>query len=50
VKRAMSGAALAVTLWASACAGQSASLTIDPVMTRGPENAPVTIIEFSDYQ
>jgi hypothetical protein len=50
VRRAVSGAALALTLWASACAGQSASITIDPVMTRGPEDAPVTIIEFSDYQ
>lgn len=25
-------------------------LTIDPAMTKGPANAPVTILEFSDYQ
>jgi protein-disulfide isomerase len=25
-------------------------LTIEPVMTKGPADAPVTIIEFSDYQ
>jgi hypothetical protein len=24
--------------------------TINPVMSRGPATAPVTIIEFSDYQ
>jgi hypothetical protein len=26
------------------------SLTINPAMTKGPETAPVTIVEFSDYQ
>lgn len=25
-------------------------LTIDPAMTKGPASAPVTIVEFSDYQ
>jgi hypothetical protein len=25
-------------------------LTIDPAMTKGPANASVTILEFSDYQ
>jgi hypothetical protein len=25
-------------------------ITIDPAMTKGPAGAPVTIIEFSDYQ
>jgi hypothetical protein len=24
--------------------------TIDPAMTKGPAKAPVTIVEFSDYQ
>ncbi len=50
MRRAVSGAALAATLWASACTGQTAAVTIDPVMARGPEEAPVTIVEFSDYQ
>jgi protein-disulfide isomerase len=35
-------------------AGRSAraqvDLTVDPAMTRGAANAPVTIVEFSDYQ
>lgn len=26
------------------------SLTIDPAMTKGPSTAPVTIVEFTDYQ
>jgi protein-disulfide isomerase len=26
------------------------NLTVDPAMTRGPAGAPVTIVEFSDYQ
>ena len=25
-------------------------ITIDPTMTKGPTGAPVTIVEFSDYQ
>jgi hypothetical protein len=50
VKRALSGIALTLTLWAVACSGQPVSITIDPAMTRGPADAPVTIVEFSDYQ
>jgi protein-disulfide isomerase len=50
VRRALSGAALTVTLWASACSGQTATVTIDPTMTRGSDAAPVTILEFSDFQ
>ncbi len=43
--------ALAVSLWLPGCFAQTASsLTIDPAMTRGPATAPVTIVEFSDYQ
>jgi hypothetical protein len=50
VGRALGGIALVVTVWASACSGQPVSITIDPVMSRGPAEAPVTIVEFSDYQ
>jgi hypothetical protein len=28
----------------------SAKFTINPVMSKGPAAAPVTIVEFSDYQ
>jgi protein-disulfide isomerase len=43
--------AVAVILWVpSALAQTGAPLTIDPAMTKGPANAPVTIVEFSDYQ
>ena len=35
----------------AACGAQTPrEITIEPVMTKGPSNAPVTIIEFSDYQ
>lgn len=34
--------------WAPAAA--QVELTIDPAMVRGPADAPVTIVEFSDYQ
>lgn len=50
MKRALGGVALALTLWAAACSGQPITITIDPVMARGPVEAPVTIVEFSDYQ
>ncbi|HUG38549.1 MAG TPA: hypothetical protein VML54_16445 [Candidatus Limnocylindrales bacterium] len=44
--------ALALALWVTACSAQSDGprITIDPVMARGPASAPVTLIEFSDYQ
>ncbi|HUK64508.1 MAG TPA: hypothetical protein VLV15_14285, partial [Dongiaceae bacterium] len=47
------------TMWAAsllllavaACGAQTPrEITIDPVMVKGPSNAAVTIIEFSDYQ
>ena len=53
-------AALAVALWAVACGAQperpsptaatGASDAADTAMARGPAAAPVTIVEFSDYQ
>jgi hypothetical protein len=55
VTRTASLAALALALWVSACSGQTdrsvaGSITVDPVMTKGPAQAVVTIVEFSDYQ
>jgi hypothetical protein len=43
--------AFVLCLWAvHACAQTREPFTIDPAMTRGPAAAPVTIVEFSDYQ
>jgi protein-disulfide isomerase len=44
---------LALALGVAARAGAARAddeLTIDPAMTKGPVTAPVTIVEFSDYQ
>jgi len=43
-------AALLSLLTASTAAQTGPPFTIDPAMTRGPATAPVTIVEFSDYQ
>jgi protein-disulfide isomerase len=43
--------ALAIALLAPGAAEpQGPPVTIDPAMARGAPNAPVTIVEFSDYQ
>jgi protein-disulfide isomerase len=31
-------------------AAEPVDLSVDPVMVKGPATAPVTIVEFSDYQ
>jgi protein-disulfide isomerase len=43
-------AAVVLVLGAASGARPEPSFTIDPTMTRGPASAPVTIVEFSDYQ
>jgi hypothetical protein len=44
-------AALLLVMVAGAWANTDAPiLTLDPVMTKGAPAAPVTIVEFSDYQ
>jgi len=43
------GLALAVSLIASPAPAQTRP-TITPAMTKGAAGAPVTIVEFSDYQ
>ena len=53
--RTASLVALALALWVSACSGHTdgtvaSTITVDPVMTKGPAEAAVTIVEFSDYQ
>ena len=49
--RPLSLASLCVTLlWAVACGAESREVTIDPALVRGPGDAPVTIVEFADYQ
>ncbi len=51
MKGALAAVVLTLTLWGSGCSAETeATLTADPAMTRGPATAPVTIVEFSDYQ
>lgn len=53
--RRLAMSACLVALWLAACSAQPepatpGGLTLDPVMSKGPASAPVTIVEFSDYQ
>jgi hypothetical protein len=44
---------LAVCAWTAACSvqgGAPAGVTLNPAMAKGPSGAPVTVVEFSDYQ
>jgi len=51
MKRRLAAVALALGLGAVGCSTPAGlAITIDPAMTRGPATAPVTIVEFSDYQ
>jgi hypothetical protein len=51
MRRTLAGVIITLCLWASRGFAQSgAPFTIDPAMTKGPATAPVTIVEFSDYQ
>ena len=51
MKLTLAAVTIAMSLWLPGCFAQTgASLTIDAAMTRGPATAPVTIVEFSDYQ
>ena len=51
MKRAWAAAAIMVGLWAPGCFGQpNRAVTVNPAMARGAATAPVTIVEFSDYQ
>jgi len=44
------GAALAVFTAAAAPGASAVDLSVDRNMVRGPAAAPVTIVEFADYQ
>jgi hypothetical protein len=51
MRAALSAVALAL-LGAAPAAAQPAApaVTVNPAMIRGPAGAPVTVLEFSDYQ
>ncbi len=49
--RTASLVALALGLWVSACSGQTDGITAGTItVDKGPAEAAVTIVEFSDYQ
>jgi hypothetical protein len=47
IRVALLGLLLALT---PAAAEMLGDITVEPTMVKGPANAPVTIVEFSDYQ
>jgi hypothetical protein len=43
--------AVTVGLWTPVATAQDGGkFTLNPIMSKGPATAPVTIVEFSDYQ
>ena len=38
------------SVWAPGPVGAQVDLNVVPTMTRGPEDAPVTIVEFLDFE
>ena len=42
--------ALSLAALGARAAGAQIELSVDPAMTKGPADAAVTIVEFSDYQ
>jgi hypothetical protein len=51
MKRTLAGVAVTLCLWVTRGAAQTEPpFTVDPAMAKGPVAAPVTIVEFSDYQ
>jgi protein-disulfide isomerase len=49
--RAAAGLVVVLSLWAGSAAAQGAPrFTTDPTMVKGPATAPVTVIEWSDYE
>ena len=48
--RRVLGVIVAVLALGATTAPAQVNVTVQPFMTKGPATAPVTIIEFSDYQ